>query len=149
MRWLVLGLAACTGAPEEEVLPEEALATDGCLDEIDNDEDGALDCDDASCRREAACTDTGIEDDTNDTEIQACDHVAVDFSGPDDPKVGDTWTVFLECDGTNITSGLVIHLDPADLASVDGRSITFSRAGSGTLTVQGGAERAELALQID
>jgi hypothetical protein len=148
MRLLLLGLAACSGAPEETVLPEEALVTDGCVDEVDNDEDGVLDCDDASCRREAACTDTGVQD-TEDTQIEGCDDVAVDFSGPDDPKVGDTWTVFLECDGTNITSGLVIHVDPADLASVNGRTITFAKTGDGTLTVQGGAERADLALQID
>jgi hypothetical protein len=145
----VFSLLACTSRTPE-ILPEEGDVLDGCADLTDNDGDGLLDCADESCADAPICQDeTDVDTDISDTDIVPCGSVAIDHSGSDTPKVGDQWTVFLLCDGANITSALVIHLDPAGFAGIDENVLTFAQVGTGTLKVQGGSERAQMQVVVD
>ena len=59
MRLLVLAAltAGCTltNRVEEAQIPPDALPVEICNDDIDNDQDGEIDCEDANCRDDVAC----------------------------------------------------------------------------------------------
>ena len=89
---------------------------------------------------------TGNTDDGTDWE--PCVENWVDYVGPDDPVVGDEWTVWLYCDGALLTGPMVIRFDPLDFATVDENVVTWVMAGEATMRVQTGAEWSELLVTV-
>ena len=85
-------------------------------------------------------TDTApTEPTTEPPQSSGCDVVEFDYDGPDDPVVGDEWTVWLRCDGALLLGASVIGIDPPELATVADNLLTFVQAGAGTVSVQTGA----------
>lgn len=91
--------------------------------------------------------DGGGEDE--DDEWEPCEETWIDWIGPDNPSVGDEWTVWLQCDGAVLTGPTVIRFDPLDFATVDENRITFARQGEGWMFLQTGTESAELDLFVE
>jgi hypothetical protein len=80
-------------------------------------------------------------DDTSEGD-NSCEKLEVRYDGPDQPHVGDQWTLQLWCDDALMTM-TVIRFDPSDFASVsDGNVATFLQAGEGTIQMQAGTDRA-------
>ena len=87
--------------------------------------------------------DGGATEDGGSTTWEACDETWIDHIGPDDPMVGDSWTVWLYCDDALLTGPTVIRFDPLDFATVQDNVVTWVRDGEGLMRVQTGAEWAE------
>lgn len=68
-----------------------------------------------------------------------CDAVEFDYDGPEEPVVGDEWTVWLRCDGALLMGASVISVDPPELATIADNLLTFAQTGTGTVHVQTGA----------
>lgn len=77
-----------------------------------------------------------------------CDIVEIDYDGPDEPEVGDAWTLFMRCDGALMLGPSVIQFDPVTFASIDENVITFLESGTGLLSMQTGAYQAELEIVV-
>ena len=82
--------------------------------------------------------DTGFDDDLPDDDDEGCEDVYITWSGPDDPIVGDNWTVFLHCDNALLLGGYIVRLDPYDMASIKGNEIEFTSEGIADLSIQSG-----------
>ena len=52
-------------------------------------------------------------------EDEECGTIQVKFDGPDQPVVGDTWTVLLYCDDALLMGPVVIQVTPTSLATID------------------------------
>jgi hypothetical protein len=77
-----------------------------------------------------------------DTTGEVCDPLAFRIDGPDAPRIGDTWTILLTCDGDVATGAMRIAFDPPDFVSwEDEIYATFREAGSATLIGQVGTVR--------
>jgi hypothetical protein len=76
MRWLVvsIGLLALGGCKAKD----EGDLRAGCIDAIDNDEDGTIDCADASCADDDACADTDDTDVSTAVCTEPVDPACVD-----------------------------------------------------------------------
>ena len=71
-----------------------------------------------------------------------CDPLAFRIDGTESPRVGDTWTILLTCDGDVATGAMRIAFDPPDFVRWDGEiQATFLEAGTATLLGQGGTVR--------
>ena len=128
MRWsLVLGLffsAGCLDFLKEE--PEEEEESQGreegkqqgdCLDGVDNDEDGDIDCDDSGCDGKPACEsdDTSIIDSGEDTDIDTGEDTDTnDTEDPihENPENGDCW------DGIDNDQDGDLDCDDSDCADI-------------------------------
>jgi hypothetical protein len=73
-----------------------------------------------------------------ETEDPLCEAITVDYDGPDEPHVGDTWTVWLRCDEALVTGPTIIQSDPLDFMHLKDNVVTWVYAGTGTLKVQVG-----------
>lgn len=82
-------------------------------------------------------------------EWEPCEEVWVHHVGPDNPTVGDVWTVWLKCDGAILTGPTVIRFEPdLSFALVDENEITWSQSGTTILHVQTGTERASTEVTV-
>jgi len=90
-----------------------------------------------------ASTADGGGTDGGSTGYQPCVETWVDHVGPDEPVVGDEWTIWLYCDGVLLTGPTAIRFDPLEFASVNENIVTWDTAGTGTIRVQTGSEWAE------
>ncbi len=91
-----------------------------------------------SKNRRIAPADTG-EPAVEDTEApEECASVELDILGPEEPRVGDEWTVWLRCDGATLAGAMRLFFDPPDFAAVDVNVVTFIQAGTATMTMQVG-----------
>lgn len=81
----------------------------------------------------AADSDSADEDDEH-----LCDQVSLDLLGPDEPKVGDSWTIWVNCDDSRLLGPLVVRFDPIEFASVTDNVATFLVAGTAELSVRSG-----------
>jgi hypothetical protein len=93
---------------------------------------------------EESDTDVIVDNDT----YEPCVELKIHEEGPKDPVVGDQWMVSLYCDGALITGPYVVRFDPADFAMVSQTTVTFTTAGTATLKVQAGSERAEMDVTV-
>ena len=91
-------------------------------------------CDDDSDGK----SDTGEAVEDDDGAPEPCQVVELEALGPDAPVVGDSWTLWLRCDGATLAGWGVYTVDPIGLAEFEDNVATFQESGSGTLTVQNG-----------
>ena len=104
-----------------------------------------------ACAAPPADTDVEAQDtvDTADTGGRdPCEALTIDVTGPQPPRVGDTWTVWLYCDEALETGSMVLRFDPPDFATIDANSATFLYAGQATMRVQVGSLRAEEPVEV-
>jgi hypothetical protein len=86
-----------------------------------------------------APVDTSVD---TETPSEVCDPLTFRIDGPEAPRVGDTWTILLACDGTVATGAMRIAFDPPDFVSwEDEIYATFREAGTATLIGQVGTTR--------
>lgn len=95
-----------------------------------------------------ACTGRagGAEEGAGSDSAQECEY-GMRFEGPDPPHVGDEWELWMTCDGRD-TGVMIIRIYPGELATIDGRIMTFLAAGSGKIRMQTGAHRATMDVEI-
>ena len=81
------------------------------------------------------------EEDSPQTTSHPCDEAdpEIDVNGSSSPQVGDSWTVWLRCDGTLLIGTLVVRFEPNDFASLDDNVVTFLQPGTAEMTVQVGS----------
>ena len=73
---------------------------------------------------------------------EVCEPLNFRIDGPEAPRVGDTWTILLTCDGDVATGAMRIAFDPPDFVSwEDEIYATFREAGTATLIGQVGTTR--------
>ena len=83
--------------------------------------------------------DTGEPAAQNTDPPEECASVELDIIGPEEPRVGDEWTVWLRCDGATLAGAMRLYFDPPDFAAVDVNVVTFIQAGTATMTMQVGS----------
>lgn len=66
------------------------------------------------------------------------EEIVLDIMGPTEPVVGDTWTVWMRCDGTTMLGATILQFDPPDFASIQDNNATFLKVGAATMTMQVG-----------
>lgn len=102
----------------------------GCgKDETDEDDDDQT-------------VDTGEVDPRPDNEPD-CEDIELDVIGPADPAVGDTWTLWLRCDGATLAGTMVLRFEPPDFADIDSNNATFRTSGDALMLFQVGSRRVE------
>lgn len=100
----------------------------GCgKDDVDEDDDEAVE-------------DTG---DPRPEESQECEELELDIVGPAEPAVGDTWTLWLRCDGATLAGTMVLRFEPPEIAEVDANNATFRSSGDALMRFQVGSRRVE------
>lgn len=77
-------------------------------------------------------------DSADEDDEHSCDQVELDLLGPEAPIVGDTWTIWVDCDGTRLLGPMVVRFEPSDFALVDDNVAVFQYAGKATLNVRSG-----------
>ena len=77
--------------------------------------------------------------DTNDYE--PCIDTEIWVDGPEEPQIGDQWTVLMKCDGAVMTGPMVLQFDPLDFATTSENVVTFVQSGSARMMVQMGGYR--------
>lgn len=97
--------------------------------------------------KEPLDTSTAV-DDSRDDEPQGCGVVELDVQGPAEPRVGDSWTVWLRCDGATMLGATVLRFDPPTIATLEDNVATFVDSGDATMTMQVGAYRESLSLTV-
>lgn len=89
------------------------------------------------------------DDDVEDTaperpeESLDCEELVLDVNGPEEPAVGDTWTVWMRCDGATMTGTMVLRFDPPEVAEVTDNNAEFVAPGEATMRFQVGSRRLE------
>lgn len=102
----------------------------------------------SACGPPAEVVDTSPEPAVEDSPYEPCVELEIDPLGPSSPVVGDAWTVWLRCDGATLTGVSVLRFDPSDFATLDGNVCTFRYAGTATMTLQVGSEKAEMLVEV-
>ncbi len=77
-----------------------------------------------------------------------CDLVEVGYDGPENPVIGDLWTIWPICDGAPVFGATVIRVDPATCGSLAENVLTWLEAGTCTVMAQTGSQRAYLEVEI-
>ena len=92
-----------------------------------------------------ACTpdekDTAVLDSAEEVDYPAvheCAEVVLEFNGNDPPRVGDLWTIWLNCDGRVLMGASRIAVDPVEAATLDENELTWALAGEATIDMQTG-----------
>ena len=83
----------------------------------------------------------------SDSAPPECGEYGIRYDGPDEPHVGDQWEVWMTCDDHD-TGVMIIRIYPGELATIDGRMMTFVAAGEGKIRMQTGAHRATMDVTI-
>lgn len=84
---------------------------------------------------QAPGTDTAEEEEEDE---HTCYQVSLDLLGPEEPVVGDSWVIWVDCDGTRLLGPMVIRFDPSDFVSLEDNVAVFQYAGTAELTVRSG-----------
>jgi hypothetical protein len=71
----------------------------------------------------------------------SCAENTLRIDGEEAPAVGDSWTVYMLCDGNIMTGAAVMRFDPTDFATIEENTATFLYAGDATMTFQMGQTR--------
>lgn len=79
---------------------------------------------------------------------EGCELVEIQVDGPEDPIVGDEWTVWLRCDGALMTGGMILRFEPPDFAMLNENTATFVTPGTATMKAQMGAFREEMEVTV-
>ena len=108
-----------------------SLCVMGCKSEVDLGDD----------------TDTDIPRDTED-DYKGCEETEIDVNGPEEPRVGDEWTVFMRCDGAILQGPMVLQFTPNDFAKVYGNEVEFTTAGDASMRVQVGSYRENMDVTV-
>ena len=87
-------------------------------------------------------SDSDVPVDTGERD-EGCGEVTLFIDGPEEPQVGDSWTVLVRCDDATITGPVIVRVEPDDFATLDENTITFTTVGDGVVKGQAGAFRAE------
>ena len=101
----------------------------------------------AGCAGSGQETDTDEPVDTEDTYVP-CNETTIEYEGPDAPSVGDSWTVYMYCDGALMTGGMILRFEPVEFATLDENVATFQQAGTGLMKVQMGTYREEMEVTV-
>lgn len=123
----------------EESLNEDPDAGE-CMDGLDNDGDGLYDCNDPDCEDSEDCQ--------VDDEECVEEKLEIDVFGPSNPEVGDSWTVWLRCDGVTLVGTAVVRFNPPTFATIDTNEVTFVEPGVAEMTVQVGAYRDSMTVTV-
>ena len=54
-----------------------------------------------------------------------CAELWLDIDGPEDPAIGDSWTVWMKCDGALLLGTIYMRFDPPEIATVDLNTAVF------------------------
>jgi hypothetical protein len=67
-----------------------------------------------------------------------------------DPRVGETWNLFMWCDNALVQGPSVLQINPTSLATIDSgdRTVTWQQAGSGTVFLQVGSMQSEEPIEV-
>lgn len=101
----------------------------------------------AGCAGGAEETDTDEPVDTEDTYVP-CTDTWIEFEGPEAPRVGDSWTVYLYCDGALMMGAMILRFEPPEFATLDENVATFQQAGTAVMKVQMGTYREEMEVTV-
>lgn len=85
---------------------------------------------------------------TTEPTGSGCDKLIIEYYGEDEPVIGDTWTIWLKCDGVTMMGASVIQFDPLDFATLDENEVTFQREGTGILMMQTGSFQVEMTIVV-
>lgn len=84
-----------------------------------------------------------------DTELdEGCASVEIVHDGDGPPLVGDSWHIWLHCDGALLVGPMVLQIEPPELANIDENVATFVQTGSGTLHAQVGTFQQDMDVTI-
>lgn len=86
--------------------------------------------------------------DSDDSSEMGCSNWAIDALGPEEPVVGDSWTIWLSCDDARVVGPIVISWDPGDFVELEDNVATFLYAGEATLYVSTGRVDLEKAVTV-
>ncbi len=105
-----------------------------------------------ACAGPSDTGETGLVEETDEPyeePLEDCEVLEIDPLGPSPPRVGDTWTVWLRCDGATLMGWTVLRFDPTDFADVDGNEATFRYAGDARMTIQVGTYRESMDVTVE
>ena len=102
------------------------------------------------CKADSDDLETGSTDsqDTQDT-YQGCDSTEIHIIGDSPPLLGESWTIWMKCDGAILQGPMVLRFDPLDFATIDENVVTFQLLGTGEMTVQVGAYRETMQVTVE
>ena len=89
------------------------------------------------------------EPDPDDGETLDCAELELDIIGPTPPAVGDSWTLWLRCDGATMTGTMVLRFEPPEIASVESNTATFLTSGEALMRFQVGNRRVEETITVE
>jgi hypothetical protein len=84
------------------------------------------------------------DDDTEDSWTCHDENVIIDVLGPAEPVVGDTWTVWMRCEGVTLIGAMILQFKPRDFAYIESNNATFNYAGEAVMTLQVGRHVAHM-----
>ena len=79
---------------------------------------------------------------------EGCEDTYLKTNGPEPPHVGDTWNVFMWCDGALLMGPYILQIQPMEFALIDENYLTFQVAGTGTIQMQMGTYQEELEVTV-
>ncbi len=77
-------------------------------------------------------------DTADEEDDHTCDEVSLDLLGPEEPVVGDTWVIWMNCDESRLIGPMVVHFEPTDFATLEDNVAVFLYAGQAELSVRSG-----------
>lgn len=95
--------------------------------------------------------DTSAATDSSDSDSSemGCSGWEIDALGPEEPVIGDSWTIWLSCDGARVVGPIVISWDPEGFVSMEDNVATFTQSGDATLYVSTGRVDLEKAVHVN
>ena len=132
-------IVGCAADPVERVDGGGGSTAENCLDGIDNDSDGFVDCSDQDCAQAGACaggtTDTGVQDtgttDTGTTDTGVQDTGTTD-TGTTDTGVQDTGSADTGVQDTGVQDTGPADTGPADTGTTDTGTTDTGTTDTGT-----------------
>ncbi|MFK7931290.1 MAG: hypothetical protein AB8H79_24115 [Myxococcota bacterium] len=99
------------------------------------------------CGSDDGPTDVVDSGDTGEPD-RGCDETELFIDGPDSPRVSQSWTVLMRCDGDTLAGPMIVRFTPSELVTIDENEVTFVGDGDGELRVQVGVFVETLAVTI-
>jgi hypothetical protein len=78
-----------------------------------------------------------------------CEELSLAIDGPEPPRVDDSWTVWMWCDGALLTGTMVMRFDPPDVAEVHDNVATFLEPGTAMMRFQVGSRRVDQEVSVE
>jgi hypothetical protein len=79
------------------------------------------------------------DDPIEEDDDLGCTELVADYVGPEQPRVGDSWEVWLRCDGATMVGSTIVRPDPIDMATVYDNEVTFLYPVEGSIKIQSGS----------